>query len=140
VPTQAVREIARYMGKNGLMEVRLTGGEPTTHPDILSIVDVFQENDVYVSVATNGVMSRRVLDGLAERENLWVICSVDGGRDTHNCFRPGTFDTIVSNLRYLKERSPETRLRLTTVLSRPTGTRCLSWGSSCGHLMRKASP
>jgi radical SAM protein with 4Fe4S-binding SPASM domain len=128
VPVQDITEIARYMGKNGLMEVRLTGGEPTTHPGFLSIVDVFQENGVYVSVATNGIMSRKVLDGLAERENLWVICSVEGAREKHNHFRPGTFDAIMSNLGYLKEKNPEIRLRLTTVLTRTNKDQMLELG------------
>ena len=118
VPTPHVLNMARYLGTNGLMEVRLTGGEPTTHPDFLPIVDAFRENNVYVSVATNGVFERPVLDALANRRNLWVICSVDGGREIHNRFRPGTFDMIVANLRRLKEKNPEIRLRLTTVLCR----------------------
>lgn len=118
VPTDQVLEMARYLGTNGLMEVRLTGGEPTTHPDFLRILDAFRESGVYVSVATNGILSPMTIDGLARRKHLWVICSVDGARQTHNRFRPGTFDRILANLRELKERNPAIRLRLTTVLCR----------------------
>lgn len=118
VPTDAVMDIAEFMGKNGLIEARLTGGEPTLHPDFFDILHKFQEQDTYVSVATNGVMSQRTLDALCEENNLWVICSIDGNRETHNRYRPDTFDRIVRNLRYLKSRNPATRLRLTTVLTR----------------------
>jgi MoaA/NifB/PqqE/SkfB family radical SAM enzyme len=118
VPTDAVMDIAEFMGKNGLIEARLTGGEPTLHPDFFDILHKFQEQDIYVSVATNGVMNQRTLDALCEEDNLWVICSIDGNRETHNRYRPNTFDRIVRNLRYLKSKNPSTRLRLTTVLTR----------------------
>ena len=118
VPVDAVDRLVRFLGRHGLMEVRLTGGEPTTHPSFLHILDAFRENGIYVSVATNGMVSQRTLDALAEREHLWIICSVDGNRETHDTYRPNTFNRIVSNLRYLKERSPTVRLRLTTVLTK----------------------
>ena len=118
VPTSAAMDIAAFLGRHGLVEVRLTGGEPTTHPDFFEILHKFREEGVYVSVATNGVMDRRTLEQLAEEQNLWVICSVDGNRATHNRYRRGTFDTIIGNLRYLKQRNPATRIRLTTVLTR----------------------
>lgn len=118
IPTDAVMDVAEFMGQNGLIEARLTGGEPTLHPDFFDILHKFQERGVYVSVATNGVMSQRTLDALCEESNLWVICSIDGNKETHNRYRPDTFDRIVSNLRYLKSRNPATRLRLTTVLTR----------------------
>jgi MoaA/NifB/PqqE/SkfB family radical SAM enzyme len=118
VPTDAVMDIAEFMGQNGLIEARLTGGEPTLHPAFFDILHKFQEEDVYVSVATNGVMNQRTLDALCEENNLWVICSIDGNRETHNRYRPDTFDRIVRNLRYLKSKNPSTRLRLTTVLTR----------------------
>lgn len=117
VPLAAVKDVAAFTGRCGLTEVRLTGGEPTTHPDFFEIVDAFQANNVYVSVATNGVLSERVLEGLAARENLWLICSIDGDRETHNRYRPGTYDTIVGNLRRLRSRRASLRLRLTTVLT-----------------------
>ncbi|HLC57775.1 MAG TPA: radical SAM protein [Candidatus Nanoarchaeia archaeon] len=118
VPTNAVMDVAEFMGQKGLIEARLTGGEPTLHPDFFDILHKFQEKNVYVSVATNGVMSQRTLDALCEESNLWVICSIDGNRETHNRYRSNTFDRIVRNLRYLKSRNPATRLRLTTVLTK----------------------
>lgn len=131
IPTSAIMDVATFMSRNGLMEVRLTGGEPVTHPDFFDILHKFQEEDVYVSVATNGVMDRRTLDRLCEEENLWVICSVDGNRETHNRYRPRTFDHIIENLRYLKERNPSTRLRLTTVLTKENMGQMYELGEIC---------
>lgn len=118
VPTEAVLEVASFLGRNGLTEVRLTGGEPTTHPDFFRILDAFREQGVYVSVATNGLLGRRTLDALAERPHLWVICSVDGKQETHDAYRPASFERVVANLKYLKQKQPDIRLRLTAVLTR----------------------
>jgi len=117
-PTAAVVALAAYLGRNGLMEVRLTGGEPTTHPDFFRIVEAFRKNGVFVSIATNGLFSLPTLDRIAEMQPPWIICSVDGNRETHNIYRPDTFDRILANLRLLKNRQPALKLRLTTVLTR----------------------
>ncbi len=134
VPTKAVMDIAEFMGQNGLIEARLTGGEPTMHPDFLDIVHKFQEENIYVSVATNGVMSQKTLDALCEEKNLWLICSIDGNRATHNKYRPGTFDRIIRNMKYLKARNPETRLRLTTVLTKENKGQMYELGEICKSL------
>lgn len=131
VPISAIMEIATFMGQNGLMEVRLTGGEPTTHPDFFDILHKFQEENVYVSVATNGVLNQKMLDALCEEPNLWVICSVDGNRETHNRYRPNTFDKIINNLKYLKNKNPDTRLRLTTVLTKENKAQIHELGQIC---------
>lgn len=131
VPTAAALEIAAFMGKHGLMEVRLTGGEPTTHPDFFPILHRFREEDVYVSVATNGVLNQRTLDALCEEPNLWVLCSVDGNRETHNRYRPNTFDQIIRNLQYLKNKNPTVRLRLTTVLTKQNKDQMNELGQIC---------
>jgi len=134
VPTSAIMDVATFMGKNGLMEVRLTGGEPTTHPDFFDILHKFQEENVYVSVATNGVMNKITLDELSEEQNLWIICSVDGNRETHNRYRPGTFDIIIRNLKYLKEKNPSIRIRLTTVLTKENKDQMYELGEICSSV------
>ncbi len=131
IPTSAIMDVATFMGKNGLTEVRLTGGEPTTHPDFFDIVHKFQDEDIYVSVATNGIMNQKTLDRLCEEQNLWLICSVDGNREIHNRYRPNTFDTIIKNLRYLKDRNPSMRLRLTTVLTKENKNQMYELGKIC---------
>lgn len=131
IPTPAIMEIATFMGQNGLMEVRLTGGEPTTHPDFFKILHKFQEENVYVSVATNGVLNQKTLNALCDEKNLWIICSVDGNRETHNRYRPDTFDIIIKNLKYLKNKNPSIRLRLTTVLTRENRKQMYELGVIC---------
>jgi len=114
-----------------LMEVRLTGGEPTIHIDFTEIMHKFKQEGVYVSVATNGLWSKRVRDSLFEEEHLWVICSVDGPKDIHEKYRPGTFDKIISNLRALKDKNPSSRIRLNTVLTRENMNHIYDLGAVC---------
>jgi MoaA/NifB/PqqE/SkfB family radical SAM enzyme len=131
VPTSAIMDVATYFGQNGLMEVRLTGGEPTIHPDFFAIVQKFQEQGVYVSIATNGVLDQQTLEKLAELDNIWLICSVDGNKEVHNKYRPNTFDRIMNNLRYLKDKNPSLRIRLTTVLTRENRKQMYDLGKIC---------
>jgi len=131
VPTDSIKEIATFMGENGLMEVRLTGGEPTSHPDFIEILHKFQEVNIYVSVATNGVFNERIRDTLAEEKNLWLICSIDGDRETHNRYRGNTYDTILKNLTYLRNKNPSLRFRITTVLTRDNRDQIFELGKMC---------
>lgn len=134
VPTSAIMNIAEFMGNNGLMEVRLTGGEPTVHPDFFAVMHKFKEKGVYVSVATNGTWDKRTLDALCEEKYLWVICSVDGNKKTHDRYRPDTFDRIIRNLRCLKGKNPSTRIRLTTVLTRENKNQMYELGEICASV------
>ncbi len=133
VPTESVYKVAEFMGQNGLMEVRLTGGEPTVHPDFLNIMHKFKQEGVYVSVATNGIWSNKIRDAFTKEENLWVICSIDGPKEIHNKYRPDTFDKIIENLKILKDKNPTSRIRLTTVLTRDN----MNYVYDLGHICKE---
>lgn len=118
VPTSSIFRIAEFLGYFGLMEVRLTGGEPTTHPDFFEIIEKFQQEGVYVSIGTNGFFNDKIRERLCKLKNIWLICSIDGNKETHNSFRPATFDRILKNMEYIKNQNPGLRLRLNTILSK----------------------
>ncbi len=111
-------KIAEYLGKRGLMEVRLTGGEPTTHPYFKGIFEKFRKENIYVSVATNCVWNKSMLDYLSGLDGLWIIASIDGSRNVHNKFRNNSYDTVIRNLTKLRSRNTRLRLRLNTVLTK----------------------
>ncbi|EKD49228.1 MAG: radical SAM protein [uncultured bacterium] len=131
VPTKSIFEIAEFMGQYGLLEVRLTGGEPTIHPDFFDIVHKFKQEGIYVSVATNGLWGRKMRDELSKEEHLWIICSIDGPKEIHERYRPGTFNKIMENLKTLKNRNPSVRIRLTTVLTRENMNHIYDLGAVC---------
>lgn len=134
VSTSAVLRMAEFLGRNGLVEVRLTGGEPTLHPDFFGILHRFREQGVFVSVSTNGVMNQRTLDQLCEERNIWIICSIDGMRATHNIYRSDSFGTVFRNMKLLKKRNPSIRLRLNTVLTKDNRTQMRDLCGMCKSL------
>lgn len=111
-------DLVQHLAENGLMEVRLTGGEPTLHPDFQEIYLEFIKKNIFVSVATNGLWSPKTIDFFKSVSNLWLIVSVDGTKETHNSLRPDSYDTIIGNLKLIKKINPSVRIRLNTVLSK----------------------
>ncbi len=134
VPVNAVMQMISFLSRHGLAEVRLTGGEPTLHPNFIEILHAFQAAGVYVSVGTNGVINQRTLEALAEARGYWLICSLDGNKTTHNSYRGDTYDTILGNLRFLRERNPLLRIRLTTVLTRQNMDQMWHLGQVCREI------
>ncbi len=117
VPIEAIRRIAHLCGEQGLMEVRLTGGEPSCHPQLLEAVDAFQEAGVYVSVSSNGLIPPRIARALAARK-IWLILSVDGPKEIHEQTRGSSFIALSRTVELIRSLRPDLRLRLTGVLSR----------------------
>lgn len=118
VPFEDIKNMAKVLGRHGLMEIRLTGGEPTTHPRFIDVINIFQEENIYVSLATNGVIKTQVLKDISSLKNIWIICSIDGNEEIHNHYRSNSYKKIINNLSFLKEKNPNLRLRLTTVLTK----------------------
>ena len=84
--------------------VTLTGGEPTIHPDFMTIVRAFQESGMHVGICTNAT----ALDDLQINElaELGVHCNVslDGfSADSHGRFRGdrASFDVTVRTVERL---------------------------------------
>ena len=100
-------------------------------PNFIEIFNAFQAAGIYVSVGTNGVISRRTLEFLADARGYWLICSLDGDKTTHNSYRGDTYDTIIGNLRFLRDRNPSLRIRLTTVLTKQNMGQMWHLGEVC---------
>jgi MoaA/NifB/PqqE/SkfB family radical SAM enzyme len=113
-----ILNLAAYLGKNGLMEVRLTGGEPTIHPDFCRIVEAFHKSNVYVSIATNGMWSASIKEFFKSIPNLWLIVSIDGEKEIHNKYRRNSFDKIISNIKEVTNCNPGIKIRINTVLTK----------------------
>ncbi len=92
----------------GLANAKLTGGEPTLHPQFVEIVDFLTAEGLGLDMETNGTL----IDGalarhLHERTNLrFISVSLDGpDAATHDAFRrvAGSFDAALRGLRALVE-------------------------------------
>lgn len=116
--SEVIYRMAESFGKKGLMEVRLTGGEPTLHPNFFKIYNAFRANNIYVSVATNGLWTKETENFFCNQENLWLIVSIDGSEEIHNKNRTNSYTQIISNLKRVRKKNPGIRLRLNTVLTK----------------------
>ena len=97
------------------MEVRITGGEPTTHPDFFDILHKFQEENIYVSPITT-LYGTPATTG---SDFYWT-----------SCCRPSSFDmvNILSGGYYLRASMfPYTDPSTSSVLSVGSST----GGASC---------
>jgi SynChlorMet cassette radical SAM/SPASM protein ScmF len=90
----------------GLASAKLTGGEPTLHPDFVKIVDLLTSEGLQFNMETNGTLIDEALARhLKENTNIFhVSLSLDGDNaETHDAFRnvAGAFDAAVRGLRNL---------------------------------------
>ena len=58
-----------YLQTSGINEARLLGGEPTMHPDFITMVDMALDRGMHVTIFSGGVLSRRTLDALEKRQD-----------------------------------------------------------------------
>lgn len=106
------------LGRDGILEVRLTGGEPTLHPDFYELARAVQLNGMALSVNSNLLVSRGTLNRLIELGPDLLITSLDAAKEPHTKQRGKGYEVIVENVRHLrKEGIP---LRLNCMLNRDT--------------------
>jgi MoaA/NifB/PqqE/SkfB family radical SAM enzyme len=114
-----------------LLQLSISGGEPTLRPDLPQIVEAFYRNSrlSLCTITTNGFYKDRTLDVVREILDrcplleLRVAVSIDGLQDDHNRIRrhPLSFQRAVETfqtLRHLYERHKRLALHVTTVVGR----------------------
>jgi radical SAM protein with 4Fe4S-binding SPASM domain len=83
----------------GVHELRITGGEPTTHPDLLDLIDAAVEAGLYVSLNTNGVWPDGLAGQLLTRPVGRYIVSLEGTAAVNDTLRgPGTYSHIIQTI------------------------------------------
>ena len=107
------------LGRLGLMNVCLTGGEAFTRPDLFTLIDGVIANRMRYSLLTNGTLiTEKVLSqfdvGKRRLRLSSIQVSIDGSRaEIHNLSRPNSFDRAVRGLRLLKEAGFPVTVRVT---------------------------
>jgi SynChlorMet cassette radical SAM/SPASM protein ScmF len=91
----------------GLTGVKLTGGEPLLHPDIIGILDYLRAEEIGVTIETNGVLcSPEIAAAIARSKSPFVSVSLDGAdAETHEWVRgvAGSFEGALAGVRNLVE-------------------------------------
>ena len=101
------KDICQQGKKLGMHSVKLTGGEPLIHPDINKIIDYINEEDLGLTIETNGTeLTPELIAKIRKNKRHFVSVSLDGvDAETHEWVRgvPGCFDAAVQGVRNLVE-------------------------------------
>jgi SynChlorMet cassette radical SAM/SPASM protein ScmF len=88
----------------GLKGVKLTGGEPLMHPQILELIEIVRQEGLGLTVETNGVLCTPEVAMELAGAKAHVSVSLDGAdAETHEWVRgmPGCFDAALQGLKNL---------------------------------------
>ncbi len=104
MPFFKVREIIDEMAARGAFELRITGGEPTMHPELFNMIDYAVSSGLFVSLATNGVMPKKTAERISCSGVSVVIVSLDGDEEFNDRRRGrGSFSSALDTLRCLRK-------------------------------------
>lgn len=109
----AVMDDLRAFGVSVLI---LSGGEPLLRPDIFEISERAKAMGFYVGLSSNGTLIRDDnIEHIAAIGYDYVGVSLDGMRETHDCFRrrQGAFDESLRGIRLCLEAGIKVGLRFT---------------------------
>ncbi|MCD4686120.1 MAG: radical SAM protein [Anaerolineae bacterium] len=119
LPTERWLAFFDELGRLGIIQVTLTGGEVFTRRDLFELIDGLIANRMRYSLLTNGTLiTPKVIEQFAvgkRRQRLDSIqVSVDGScAEIHNQSRPRSFDRAVQALRLLVEAQFPVSVRVT---------------------------
>ncbi len=114
--TEEVYAVMDDLKAFGVSVLILSGGEPLLRPDIFDISRRAKEMGFYVGLSSNGTLITE--DNIAAIDAIgydYVGVSLDGMRDTHDCFRrkQGAFDESMHGIRLCREIGIKVGLRFT---------------------------
>jgi len=104
------------------VQIRLTGGEPTLHPDFFEVFDYVRSHKARVTIFTNGrwVDPKTLVEYIKGKNNFsGLLVSLHGAKaETHEAFSgiPGSFNETLSNIRLAIANG--IRVGLSTIITR----------------------
>lgn len=105
IKLEHVRKAIQESIPMGLASVKLTGGEPTIHPQFKDLLSLIHDFGISINIETNGML---IDDDLAEHMRAtqvgFISVSLDGAKaETHEFMRgvPGSFNRAVNGIRSL---------------------------------------
>lgn len=119
LPTDRWLAFFEELGRLGVMDVCLTGGEAFTRPDLFELIDGVVANRMRYNILSNGTLiDEQVLAqfevGKRRLRLDYIQISIDGScAEVHDKSRPGSFDRSVRGLRLLKEAGFPVAVRVT---------------------------
>jgi len=105
LPLELFEKIITEARPLGLTGVKLTGGEPLLHPDILAIMQLIHREELSLTLETNGMLCTPEIAGEISRlDNPFVSVSLDGAdAETHDTVRgvTGAFQKSTTAIQHL---------------------------------------
>ncbi|MBU0608110.1 MAG: radical SAM protein [Armatimonadetes bacterium] len=109
-----IEALIRAHAAYGGVEVRLSGGEPTLHPDLLRFIELSAGFGLTTVLVSNGMIEPPLLAQLAHAPVSAFYLSLQGDRATHDAIRgAGSYDACVRSARTLAAASQRVRLSMT---------------------------
>lgn len=114
VTISEIDALVRDGAKNGLQEVRFTGGEPMITPEIFQLISAAASNGLRVSMGTNGTLiKKRAAKMLYDAGLKMSIVSIDGMQKEHDAIRgAGSFRNALEGVLNLKEQGIRVRVNI----------------------------
>jgi SynChlorMet cassette radical SAM/SPASM protein ScmF len=108
LPLELFETAIREAKPLGLTGVKLTGGEPTLHPQFTTILDILRREELRLTLETNGLLMTPALAAEIARvnKNPFVSVSLDGrDAETHEWVRgvSGSFEATTRAVRILAD-------------------------------------
>ena len=119
LPTERWLAFFEELGRLGVMDVCLSGGEPFTRPDLFELIDGLIANRMRYNILSNGTLIDEAMlarfDAGKRRLRLnYIQVSIDGSRaEVHDRSRPHSFKRALRGLRLLKEAGFPVAVRTT---------------------------
>ena len=118
--TAEIRRLVQIFARLGVDKIRLTGGEPTVHPDLLTIVrDIRAAGITRISMTTNGLRLTELAAPLKEAGLERVNVSVDtlDPDRFHRVTRWGHLDKVLAGV-HAAEAAGLTPIKINAVIAR----------------------
>jgi radical SAM protein with 4Fe4S-binding SPASM domain len=96
----------------------VSGGEPMLHPDFIDIFDYITANSAAYSINTNGTLITPKIANLMIRKGAKMVALYGATADVHDHITrtPGSFDSVMQGIAYLKEAGAGFTIQLTAML------------------------
>ena len=103
--TKDIYNLFDAMRKNGTFYICIGGGEPFTRPDLFDILKYGKEQQLAISIVSNGLLlTKEVLEKLNKLDLDYLWISFEGLKENHERLRGiGTFDRTLEKLQLIKD-------------------------------------
>jgi len=113
---EIIDSVITEMEKIGVWQIDLTGGEISTHPDIIKILNRLHDSHLLINLFSNlSTSNMKFLDTIATINPKLVVTSIDGNNAAvHDAFRgvKGAFSRTLTNIKYLQSKKIPVRVNV----------------------------